>query len=176
MKKVNYYNRIGLKEVMGMNPLAIGPTEGEFIGIIKEDNEDYLIARTIKAFNEDPEYIGKITARHVIAEYVPDDTMSNIYIDMEEDNKTRTIEEALNMKDKERKITEKVLENVINRKYNDVIKSASMSIPRRDENNSEVIYDQEIYVVSIDHELFKTKQKNIQELENRTAHNSGMKY
>ena len=174
MKKVNYFNEIGNSEAMGMDPLSIGPIEGEFLGVIKEDNKDYLITRTTLAFNNDPEYIGKITARHVIAEYVPDH-MSFIYIDMEEDENSRNIETILN-KEENKHITEEELaikfKNVITRKYNEVINESLMDIPNKDSEEK----DYEFTVVAIEHSIFKDKQENIQKLENGDSYNSGRSY
>lgn len=171
MKKVNYFNEVGNSEAMGMDPLSLGPIEGEFLGIIKEDGEDYLITRTTLAFNDDPEYLGKITARHVIAEYAPGH-MAKIYIDMDTDNKTMAIEEALNKSEAEsqKKITEKIMSEtkVNNRKYNDVINEASTTLSNPDEK--------EFKVLAIEHDIFKKKQENIQKLENGEAYNSGRNY
>ena len=171
MKKVNYFNEIGNSEAIGMDPLSLGPVEGEFLGIIKEDGEDYLITRTTLAFHDDPEYLGKITDRHVIAEYAPGH-ISKIYIDMDTDNKTMAIEEALNKSEAEsqKKITEEIMSEtkINNRKYNDVINEASTPFSNPNEK--------EFKVLAIEHDKFKEKQKNIQALENGSTNNYTRSY
>ncbi|MBR5369894.1 MAG: hypothetical protein IK137_01165 [Bacilli bacterium] len=164
MKIVNYYNEIGSVEQMGMDPLSLGPVAGELIGIITKENQDYLITRTTLAFNDDPDYLDKITVKPVIVEYVSG-SLPNIYIDMEFDIKAKGMEEVLNEKDKTERITSKALEKIINRKYDEAIKEGSMTISKKGEND-EIVFDEEIKVVAIEHNIFEKKKENISKLEN----------
>ena len=152
MKTVNYFNEVGPSQVMGMNTFAEGPVTGEFLGVIRDNGQNYLISRTTLAFKDDPNYVGKITARHATIEQFTDtngETYSNIYIDAEEDNKTRNIEEALNQMEKSenRKITEELLR------------------PKCDKRFDAVINKEELMAVAINHELFEKKEMVVESLE-----------
>ena len=121
MKKIDYgynlsNNPVGSFEGIGINPLSEGPITAEFLGIIDYDGEDYLIGRTTLAFKDDPNYLGKITARRATAEIYPDGT-GTVFIDMDENDKTRKIEEVLNEKD----IKEGTLNKIVNHRYDSVI-------------------------------------------------------
>lgn len=148
MKTVNYYNEVGPSQVMGMNETPVGPVEGEFLGLIRDNGQDYLVARTTLAFKDDPNYLGKITVRHATVEKFPDGT-GNIYLDAEEDKKTIDLENGLirQEKDENRKITEKLLES------------------KRDKRFDSVIDGEELVAVSISHELFEKKEMVVEALE-----------
>ena len=122
MKTVNYFYDLsdiprekGIEK--GMTGKEEGPISAEFLGIIKYngDGEDYLITRTTKAYNDDPNYIGKITARRVLA-YESFDNIT-ILIDVTEDENTNTVENQF--KDKEH--PEVTFKNLINKNYDNII-------------------------------------------------------
>ncbi len=152
MKTVNYYNEVESSQVMGMNQSPVGPVTGEFLGLIRDNGQDYLIARTTLAFKDDPNYVGKITARHAVVEKFPDGS-GNIYMDVEEDNKTRNIEEALMQVEKteNRKITEEVLRTKADKRFDSVIDK------------------EELVAVSISHELFTKKEMVVETLEKSSS-------
>ncbi len=140
MKKVNYGfdisdNPVGAFEGIGIQSKPEGPVEADFLGIINYEGEDYLIGRTTLAFKDDPNYLGKITARRATASIYPDGT-GTIFLDMNENNKTRKIEEVL----ESRNIQEGTLAKKVNHRYDSVISG------------------NEIYATSIKTEIFDKKK------------------
>ena len=121
MKTVDYgFNLsekpVGSFEGIGINEKTEGPVTAEFLGIIRHnDGEDYLIGRTIMAFKDDPNYIGKITARRATAEIYPDGT-GTIFLDINENDTTRKLEKEYNSKN----TTSESLSSVINHRYDSV--------------------------------------------------------
>ena len=97
MKKI-FYNYMDenmptpLSTGIGMYTQAFGPITGEFIGIVRLDEEDYLIARTISAFKDDPKYLDKIIVRNVF----PDKYNNKLLIDRENNYKCKRMEEIFN--------------------------------------------------------------------------------
>lgn len=148
MKTVNYFNEVGSSQVMGINETPVGPVTGEFLGLIRDNGQDYLIARTTLAFKEDPNYTGKIIVRHATVEKYPDGS-GNIYLDVEEDEKTRNLENGLAQQEKtdNKKITAESLDS------------------KRDKRFDSVISGEEIVAVSISHELFEKKEMVVESLE-----------
>ena len=159
MKTVNYFNEVESSQVMGMNQIPVGPVSGEFLGLIRDNGQDYLIARTTLAFKDDPNYVGKITARHAVVEKYSDGS-GNIYMDIEEDDKTRNIEEALTQMEKSenRKITEELLR------------------PKTDKRFDSVINREELVAVAINHDLFQKKEMVVETLERPSSIDYGRTY
>ncbi len=138
MKKVEYgfsnsNDPIGSWEGMGIKNKPEGPVDGEFLGIIRLADEDYLIGRTTMAFGNDPKYIGKITARRATARKYKDGS-GIIFLDMDESDRTKAIEEVL----EEKNATEEKIKSLVNRDYDSLI------------SNSD-----EIITTSIKHEVFE---------------------
>ena len=138
MKKVNYGfdisdNPVGAFEGIGINNISKGPVEAEFLGIIRHEDEDYLIGRTTLAFKNDPNYLGKITARRATVAIYPDGA-GQIFLDINEDDNTRHIEKVLNQ------FGVKDIENKINHRYDSVID------------------EPEIYATAIKTEVFEKKK------------------
>ena len=138
MTKVNYgfdisNNPVGAFQGIGINSIPEGPVEADFIGIIRHEGEDYLIGRTTLAFKDDPNYLGKITARRATANIYPDGT-GQIFLDIEENDKTKNIEEIL----QQHGING--LDNKINHRYDSVVSG------------------EEIYATAIKTEIFDKKK------------------
>lgn len=122
MKTVNYYydfsdlpKEKGIEK--GITGIEEGPISAEFLGIIRYngDGQDYLITRTTKAYNDDPKYVGKLTARRVVGYESFDD--KPIFIDATEDDNTKIIEDQFESKEH----PEVALKNLINKNYDSII-------------------------------------------------------
>lgn len=140
MKKVDYgYNMsdepLAMFEGIGISNVPEGAVEGEYLGVIEREGEDYLISRTTMAFKDDPNYIGKITARRALAE-VHSDGSGVIFIDVDENEKTRDIEMALNSRD----VQKGDFERIVSRGFDSLIAN------------------DEIYAIAIKHEVFERKK------------------
>ena len=121
MKKVEYgfsnsSDPIGSWEGIGIKNKPEGAVSGEFLGIIKLSGEDYLIGRTTLAFGNNPEYIGKITARRAAARKYKDGS-GIIFLDMDESDKTKAIEEVL----EEKHATEGSLKSLANNEFDSLV-------------------------------------------------------
>lgn len=90
---------------IGMYNEPKGPVTAEFLGLVKYEGQDYLIGRTTQAFKNDPDCEGKITVRHAMFNKTEQDIDKDIFIDMEEDEYTKKLEEKLTDLDKNEKIT-----------------------------------------------------------------------
>ena len=127
MKLIDYghdtsNNPVGSFDGIGINEIPEGAITGEFLGIVRLNDKDFLIGRTTMAFKEDPKYIGKITARQAIVEKYPDGS-GTIFIDIEENSETRAMEEVLSDKEKREGfiLTEEKLRPIANKKYDSVV-------------------------------------------------------
>jgi len=116
-----------------------GPIEAEFLGIIKHNGEDYLVARTTKALG-DNSCVGKITVRRATVAIYPDNT-GNIFLDINENNITKSMEEALST----RTLNNESLSNKINHRYDEVI-------------NDMLRRENELVATSIKTEIFEKKK------------------
>ena len=90
---------------IGMYNEPKGPVTAEFLGLVKYEGQDYLIGRTTQAFNHDSDYEGKITVRHAMFNKTDRDIDKDIFIDIEEDEYTKKLEEKLTDLDKTERIT-----------------------------------------------------------------------
>jgi hypothetical protein len=120
MNIINYRYDISDKPVAtgqanGLTGKMEGPVEGDFLGIIRHNGEDYLVARTTKALGDDS-CIGKITVRRATVEIYPDNTGS-IFLDINENEITKEMEEGLSASF----VDEKSLYEKINHRYDVVI-------------------------------------------------------
>ena len=129
MKIVNYYHdfskmpeQIGKEE--GMKENKEGPKSAELLGIIRynKDGYDYLITKTTEAFNDDSNYIGKLTARRVISYDSFGDIV--ILIDGTEDEKTRDIENQLETYE----YPERAIKSIINHAYDSTIEKDTLKV------------------------------------------------
>jgi len=156
MKKVDYGfdmadEPIGMFEGIGISSEPVGAIAGEFLGVVSLKGEDYLIGRTTIAFKDDPEYLGKITARRATAKKYEDGS-GIIFLDMEESKETKAIEEIFSA----RNVTEESLRSLANPEYDSLID--------RDE----------IMATAIRHDVFEKKKmtseldKKISEIVNKT--------
>lgn len=126
---------IGAFEGIGINDKTEGPVTAEFLGIIRYEGEDYLIGRTTMAFKNDPNYIGKITARRATADIYPNGS-GTIFLDINENDTTRKLEKDFNSKN----TTTESLSSMINHRYDSVVQG------------------EEIYATSIKTTEFETKK------------------
>ena len=129
MKTVNYYydfsdlpKEKGIEK--GITGIEEGPISAEFLGIIRYngDGQDYLITRTTQAFNDDPNYIGKLTARRVISYDSFDDVV--MLIDGPEDENTRKIENQFEAYD----YPERAIKSIINHAYDSTIEEDTLKV------------------------------------------------
>ena len=129
MKTVYYYHdfserpeQIGKEE--GMKENNEGPKSAELLGIIRYngDGQDYLITRTTQAFNDDPNYIGKLTARRVISYDSFDNVV--ILIDGTEDENTRKIENQFEAYE----YPERTIKSIINHAYDSTIEKDILKV------------------------------------------------
>ena len=90
---------------IGMYGDPIGPVRAEFLGYVDYEGQKYLIGRTTEAFNNDPNYIGKITVRHAMVNKTEQGLDKDMFIDMEEDDNTRKLEHDLREEDQKVKLT-----------------------------------------------------------------------
>ena len=111
---------------IGMYGDPKGPITAEFLGLVKYNGQDYLLGRTTLAFNHDSNYEGKITARHAMVNKTEQGIDKDIFIDMEEDEYTKNIEEQLSTIDKEERITNLSLLNMSNNLGLEVLPYGSM--------------------------------------------------
>lgn len=111
---------------IGMYGDPKGPITAEFLGLVKYNGQEYLLGRTTLAFNRDPNYEGKITVRHAMVNKTEQGIDKDIFIDMEEDEYTKNIEEQLSTIDQEEKITNVSLLKMSNNLGFEVIPYGSM--------------------------------------------------
>lgn len=105
---------------LGMYSNMTGPINGYYIGILTEDNEDYLVSKTIDTFSKNDKYIDKIVVRKVF----PDIENNELCIDNEADKKCVELERQYNNGEKS---TDTVIE-APNEKYEKLIKKDTIDV------------------------------------------------
>lgn len=133
MKIINYYHDTsyspqGTCKEKGINlEKNKGPIKGEFLGLINDvEGNNFIIGRTIQAYDNDINYIGKIVVRRVLIE---DDGLEKIlYLNGEEDRYTHALEKQFSELEKRgTKLTEKNFKIYANKKYNDIIEKDNIT-------------------------------------------------
>lgn len=89
----NSSNPTGMHENIGVGEGNNIIVKGDFIGVINIGDNNYLVARTTMAFNDDQ--VGKITVRRAIADIYPDGS-GILYLDQLHSNDCKKLEELLN--------------------------------------------------------------------------------
>lgn len=136
---------LGLKE----NGKLVGPTHGELICVIKLYNDNYIVYKVIKAFNNDERYIGKYEVRRAIADLYSNGT-GVLYIDKKKDYNSERLEAIINFDDFQNRLA--AGEDFI--KILDILPSNNYAfdgvLKMKDENEC-------INVSTIDHDVFEYK-------------------